>query len=301
MTDHFPHSLQRERIATQCICCGGLNLQKSPAILMPFVSHRALGLPPANIDASWGLRMIPQGIAYCLCNTLQCMQCGVLFMDIRFSDREMQRYYQGYLGKEYEDLREHYEPGFRSRNESLKAQHQFLHLAREFILKHTNPKHILDWGGGNGINTPIIGGGRQVDVYDIGEGPTTPGTSRISKAQAFSSHYELIVCRHVLEHIPYPLDVLKEINQCMKKETFLYIEVPHEAIMVDKSNINPSDKRHWHEHINFFSIPSLEHLLRFCGLTSLSIQSSPIGGDGKTSSCSNIIQVIAKKDNHTAS
>lgn len=234
-------------------------------------------------------------MAYCLCNTLHCTQCGVLFLDLRFSDLEMQRYYQGYLGKDYEDLREHYEPGFRAINQKLTVQHEFLHLAKSFILKIANPSKILDWGGGDGTNTPIKGDERQVDVYDIGEGAATYGTSRVTKDQALRSNYELIVCRHVLEHIPYPSELLAEVYQCMQSETLLYIEVPHEAIMLSEQEIKSADKRHWHEHINFFSIQSLMRLLTSCGFDTISIESTPINGSNKTGTCPNIIQVIAKK------
>lgn len=295
MIERFPSSLRREHIATQCVCCGSLELQKSPAILMPFVSHRALGLPPVTIDASWGLQTIPRGTAYCICNTLYCLRCGLLFLDIRFSDLEMQRYYDGYLGKEYEDLREHYEPGFRRRNQALTSQHPFVHLANAFILNHTNPARILDWGGGNGTNTPLVEPGRQVDIYDIGGGATIPGTRRVSKEQAFSSAYDLVVCRHVLEHVPYPSDVLMEIHQCMQNGTLLYIEVPHEALMTGNHEISPLQKRHWHEHINFFSIPSMERLLQACGFNVIEISSISIGNHDKLSTGSHIIQVIARQ------
>lgn len=110
-------------------------------------------------------------------------------------------------------------------------------------------------------------------------------------------HYDLIVCRHVLEHIPYPSDVLTEIHQCMKDETLLYVEVPHEAVMAQSLDVKASDKKHWHEHINFFSIKSLEILLKSCGLTPQSIISTPIDTNRKTGTCPNIIQIIAKKSN----
>jgi hypothetical protein len=45
--------LKKERIATQCVCCGSENLKSSPAVLMPFVAHRTFGWKPAVIDKSW--------------------------------------------------------------------------------------------------------------------------------------------------------------------------------------------------------------------------------------------------------
>jgi len=295
MINDFPSSLQREHIATQCVCCGSTALQKSPAILMPFVSHRALGWPPAVIDAEWGLQTIPQGMAYCVCNTLHCVRCAFLFLDIRFSDREMQQLYDGYYGEEYEALREHYEPGFRERNKTLTTPSELIELTRDFILQHTTPTRILDWGGGDGMNTPFKGQGYDTDIFDIDKKPTVPGTRGVSKKEVSMSTYDLIVCRHVLEHVPYPSDALGEIHQCMRDDTLLYIEVPHEALMVGDDDLSSGKKRHWHEHINFFSIEALNNLFGACGFTVLDIQSTPIVSDARLSSASRILQAVVKK------
>ena len=295
MINDFPSSLQREHIATQCVCCGGTELQKSPAILMPFVSHRALGWSPVVIDAEWGLQTNPQGMAYCVCNTLHCVRCEFLFLDIRFSDREMQQLYDGYCGEEYEALREQYEPGFRERNKVLTTPSGFVELTRDFILQHTMPTRILDWGGGDGMNTPFKGQGYETDIFDIDKKPTVPGTRGVSKEELGATSYDLIVCRHVLEHVPYPSDVLGEIHQCMRDDTLLYIEVPHEALMVGHDEISAGKKRHWHEHINFYSLEALKNLFGACGFTVMSIQSTPIESDARVSSASCILQAVVRK------
>lgn len=268
---------------------------------MPFVSHRALGWPPVAIDASWGMQTIPQGMAYCICNTLHCLQCDLLFLDIRFSDLEMERYYNDYLGKEYEDLREFYEPGFRDRNKLLKAQHHFLHLAEEFIIPYINPKNILDWGGGTGINTPFANKGAHVDIFDIGNREITHGAQNISKNKIPSLAYDLIVCRHVLEHVPYPSEVLIEIRNAMHNEAILYIELPHERLMVENQCISSSEKKYWHEHINFFSISSMQYLLSICGFNIIKIQSTSIEFKKELNGSNKIIQIIANNPKHKSS
>ncbi len=67
------------KIATACPCCGGEALTRSPAVLMPFVAHRAFGWQPVEITPDWGLRTIPTGLAYPLCNSVQCEGCGLVF------------------------------------------------------------------------------------------------------------------------------------------------------------------------------------------------------------------------------
>lgn len=288
-------SLERERVATRCVCCGGAQLQRSPAVLMPFVSHRALGWPPAAIDDTWGLNTIAQGMAYCVCSTLHCAHCEFLFLDIRFSDQEMERLYEGYYGKAYEALREHYEPGFRERNKVLSAPSGLLEITRSYILQYSTPEHILDWGGGDGTNTPFKGDGYSIDIFDISNKPTVPGTRRVSMGDMRDRAYDLVVCRHVLEHVPYPAETLAQMRHCMQDDTLLYIELPHEALMVGNREVSPEQKRHWHEHINFFSVAALNNLLDAGGFSVLNVQSTPIDGDARRGSASYILQAIVKK------
>ena len=96
----------RERVAKTCVCCVNSSLNKSPAIVMPFVAHRAFGWAPVTIDDSWGLKTIKSGTAYTVCNTLFCPDCGFLFLDMRFSEEELAGLYDGYRNAEYTDLRE---------------------------------------------------------------------------------------------------------------------------------------------------------------------------------------------------
>ena len=112
MTDVSSPIRSRSRIATHCVCCQGTNLNRSPAILMPFVASRVFGWEPVEITAEWGLRDIRQGFAYPLCNSVQCADCGVLFLDIRFDDAEMSALYADYRGDAYTALRERFEPGY---------------------------------------------------------------------------------------------------------------------------------------------------------------------------------------------
>jgi hypothetical protein len=144
-------SLKHERIATECVCCGSKSLKKSPALLMPFVADRAFGWQPVEIDGSWGLKTITSGMAYSICNSLFCGDCGLLFLDIRFSEVELNSLYDEYRGQQYTDLRETYEPGYKQRNDSLNAGIGYIAEIERFLGPHLSfPISILDWGGGYG-------------------------------------------------------------------------------------------------------------------------------------------------------
>jgi 2-polyprenyl-3-methyl-5-hydroxy-6-metoxy-1,4-benzoquinol methylase len=83
-----------------------------------------------------------------------------------------------------------------------------------------------------------------------------------------SNQYDVIVCSNVLEHVPYPTKFLQEIKSVMRSGTVLYIEIPLEEIMLGLNSPHEKlkMKRHWHEHINFFSERAMTELLNHCGL-----------------------------------
>lgn len=260
---------RRERCASACICCGGTDLRKSPAVLMPFVAHRALGWAPVEIDASWGLRSVPAGHAMTVCNSVCCGDCGMLFLDIRFSPREMRALYHDYRGAAYTRLRESYEPGYLARNAVLDAAATYLPAVESFLepLLPARPR-VLDWGGDTGRNTPFASRAERVDIFDISDKPVLPGMRRVDAGTAAQAGYDLVVCSNVLEHVPYPADLIGALRTAMTRDTVLYVEVPYERLM----RAHPGSrelhraKRHWHEHVNFYSEEALRRLLVNCGL-----------------------------------
>jgi hypothetical protein len=258
-----------ERIAQFCPCCLSQELSTSPAVLMPFVAHRALGWQPVQIDDSWNLRTISNGHAYSICNSLECRECGLVFLDIRFSDRELGRLYHDYRGEDYTSLREGYEPGYGARNAELKAGIPYLGAVEDFLRPHvTLPVSLLDWGGDTGRNSPFQSASKPFHIYDISRAPPVAGAAFVELCDIEKEAYDLIVCSNVLEHIPHPIDLLEEIAAYMTDQTILYLEMPFEAFM-SANRDNPDvlkSKKHWHEHVNFFTIQSLEALCHNAGL-----------------------------------
>lgn len=264
-----PGHFKRERIATECVCCASQALRKSPAILMPFVAERAFGWRPVEIDDSWGLQTIKNGHAYSICNSLFCDDCGLLFLDIRFSEAELNNLYDGYREQRYADLRDFYEPGYKQRNASLNEGINCIPEIEEFLTPHLAfPTRILDWGGDTGKNTPFRGRRSLLHIYDISNKPVVDGAELVDQATAFSTQYDLINCSNVLEHVPYPSQLIMDMKNAMNKETILYLEVPCEEIIRsgDGDKQLHLKKRHWHEHINFFNQESLRRLVNRCGL-----------------------------------
>jgi len=233
----------------------------SPAVLMPFVAHRALGWEPIVIDESWDLLTIKKGFAYSVCKSMYCLECGLLFLDIRFSESEMKKLYEDYRETEYTELRNYYEPGYIARNNFLKAGNNYIHQVEDFLRPYMSQNlKILDWGGDTGVNTPFKDVAEYIDIYDISNKIKKNNISYVNLPEVFAREYSLIICSNVLEHVPYPYEILKKIFSIMNSSTILYIEVPYETLMFDKNEKLPDRKKHWHEHINFFSELSLKKL-----------------------------------------
>lgn len=264
--------LHHERLASRCVCCGSRDLEKSPAILMPFVAHRAFGWEPVEITDGWGLKTIKSGMAYSVCNSLLCVECEHLFLDIRFNDNEMDSLYEEYRGTQYTELREKYEPGYKDRNSRLNAGIGYIPDIEAFLTPHlTFPIKILDWGGDTGKNTPFKTRNVLFHIYDISNKQAiVDGAQKINKETATFHCYDLVVCSNVIEHVPFPADILSSIKELMHPHTILYIELPFEDVVrLYDSRSGLRNKKHWHEHINFFSEKSIMALLRKVGLSAI--------------------------------
>lgn len=263
-------------IARRCIYCDHDAPESSPAILMPFVAQRALGYAPVEITRDWGLRDVPAGQCQARCNTLHCPRCGGVFMDLRFGEPEMAALYADYRGPAYTTLREYYEPGYRERNEVLGRLSHSAAVERFLHGKLPERPRILDWGGDNGRNPPFRTGAGCCHIVEISGKATLPGTQALTPTEALAGDYDLVVLSHVLEHLPEPFSLLEVITPLLRRGAHLYLEVPYEKLMgeLTRAYAGPlwQSKRHWHEHINFFSRAALEALTARAGLVIVQLE-----------------------------
>jgi SAM-dependent methyltransferase len=70
--------------------------------------------------------------------------------------------------------------------------------------------------------------------------------------------YDVITMCHVLEHVPDPRSTLKRIRTELRPDGKLYIEIPH----IDRPYSGNLDRFFWAEHLNYFSLRTLDGLLR---------------------------------------
>lgn len=257
------------KITVNCIACGSSDLLSSPAILMPFIAERALGWGPVEITEDWGLDTVPTGYAVCRVNTRACGHCGTMFLDLRFGEDEMQNLYKDYRGDDYNALRTRYEPGYLSKTSVFTERTSWLDITEGWIeSKIGKPGTVLDWGGGSGINSCFLHDDVDLYIHDISNVGLEPGAKQYRDSQALQK-FDLVTCMQVLEHVADPLDLLHTMTGFMSSESFLYFELPFEKIMQDDISADErvALKRHWHEHINFFSENGLAELATKAGMT----------------------------------
>ncbi len=288
------------RLAKRCVACDGDRLGHVPAVLMPFVADRIFGWRPTEISPEWGLRDIPAGMACSICKTMMCEDCGMLFLDMRFDDEEMAALYADYRGEAYARERDRFEPGYAARNAIMLEGSAYIGQIEAILEPYLDARpRVLDWGGDTGVNTPFRSRAMQHDVYDISNRPMVEGARSVDLDTVKASVYDLIVFSHVLEHVPYPRESLREIANAMRQETILYVEVPHEEVV--RLSENPAQrldrKRHWHEHINFFTPSALDAVFEDVGLSIIERQSFPIAAAGKNS---HVFSILARRTTRAA-
>lgn len=95
--------------------------------------------------------------------------------------------------------------------------------------------------------------------------------------------FDLVLLAHVLEHVSYPRDLMKEVISLMSSSSLLYIELPEEVsltmLQLFKKNVKsalfrPQQTQQipiMHEHINQFTTRSLRNLLAEMGLECIDI------------------------------
>jgi 2-polyprenyl-3-methyl-5-hydroxy-6-metoxy-1,4-benzoquinol methylase len=105
----------------------------------------------------------------------------------------------------------------------------------------------------------------------------------VSLQTAKNHAYDLVICSNVLEHVSYPQRLISDVLQHITSSTILYLEIPHEPLVKrhqDKKQML-FNKRHWHEHINFFCEESIRALADAMNLNILRFQELDIVNEGQ--------------------
>lgn len=89
--------------------------------------------------------------------------------------------------------------------------------------------------------------------------------------QDWPDRYELVVCRHVLEHVPAPGAFLSRLASLIAPEGWLYLEVPS-SVLHARAGLPASGQNIHAVHLHHYSGPGLAGVLAALGLTTLHLE-----------------------------
>lgn len=250
----------------------------------------------------WGEDAVSNGVVVNLCH---CENCHFSFYDKRLTSNEDAKLYNGYREKNYQMLREKYEPWYTEKinglmNYDKKALQEQQRVIRKIMKKFiTKPIKLgLDFGGNRGNTFCKDFEIEKQYVYDISGVKTVPGVSGISSFEELKSYsFDFIMCNMTLEHVADPLNFAKTLYGIGQVGTYYYLEVPSEnpfysnkfsisknIRLLANSNYNKLNLVKYylkmrkqpfcpmHEHVNFFTAKSMRTLLEKSGFKVLDIQ-----------------------------
>lgn len=260
---------------SSCPICASTKVYTYQAIVSGFLTERIWGEKPGEVQ---------------LCH---CRVCGFAYFNPRLEPDELKRLYKGYRDSEYQKMRQRYEPIYTEEfNAALGSDPHELRLRKDLLREYLkletkldDIKSVLDYGGDRGQFIIDELSDAKRFVYEISGIAPEPGIeSLLSIEECRKRRYDLIMCCHVLEHVPDPLGELSQIVELADENSMIYIELPYDTPfkdlrapmnrkkrLFDLMSISPafvdivtrlsSVKPQMTEHINFFNGASLRKML----------------------------------------
>jgi SAM-dependent methyltransferase len=184
----------------------------------------------------------------------------------------------------FDPSRVEYAPGYEnSLHFSGVFQRYAVELADRLVTRHAlRGRRIVEVGSGTGEFLALLcADGRNSGVgYDPSStGDAAPGIHVVPEAyteeHAAPDPPDFVVSRHVLEHVPDPLEFLRDLRAALDvaPEAILYVEVPAGDAMLREGNV-------WdviYEHPSYFTAPALRLLFARAGFHVLA-EGSGFGG-----------------------
>ena len=169
---------------------------------------------------------------------LQCQNCELIFADKLPSKKELDEYYS--TGLYYDKVSDPYNPQILEF--SLNLSRSRLNLINSKI-KINDKSRVVDIGAGNARLGIALKECYDEADYDVVE-PDVEVRSKYGNwvNKQFSNiseleigRYDLVIMNQVLEHVPDPLDFLGSVNNILKPESYVYIDVPYKDYLYKPS------------------------------------------------------------------
>jgi Methyltransferase domain len=207
-----------------------------------------------------------------------CLECTFMQMKHVLPEERLTGHYADYRSDSYNKERIHYEPSY-----AYTAQH--IGLAQEAEIRvadlttwldgkfEVTPNFtMLDYGGADGRFLPEAAAEKY--VFEISDYPPAPGVIRVNSKAALKQ-YSYVQVSHVLEHVMYPLTLVKSISELVEPGGYLYLEVPQEISDEELARLKlrgAARSYFIHEHVNQYSSPGIAALFEGVGFDLISIE-----------------------------
>lgn len=247
-----------------CIICNTSTTNIFKSSLAAFVWERMLNKPQLDDVPSAGI---------------YCPSCNFIHTEYRFSPVEEARYYHEYMQEKSSDpanTRQFGEYVFhRARNDGtdwlpwiqiyqsdtyLSMRKDIMHQCfNQYGIALSSIATVLDYGGDRGQYIPdeiqtkyVLEVENRTPVTGVSVIGSVSGIRRIDTV-------DLVMCCHTLEHVSYPMDLVRDMKRYLKPGGLIYLEVPDEIENLNKPGFK------FHEHINLFTPETLVKILEMEG------------------------------------
>lgn len=192
---------------------------------------------------------------------LVCKKCGFVSDFPRPDEKEISEKYN-YLINVEKDIGSVKDISKKTMKQEYKQAITILKLSKSYMNQKTKILNILDYGGGDGhFLLPMKDIGNKCFLIDYNKFPVS-GIIRLgSTIEDIHAKYtfNLIICRHVLEHTPSPLKLITDLKNYLIKDGVIFAEVPIQLFGQLKPATDPVT------HINFFQEESLKIMFEIAG------------------------------------
>lgn len=208
----------------------------------------------------------------------KCKKCEMVFLNPRLNDEATYRFYDS----EWNDI--YNEAKFYSSTESSALDDEINSANLKLIEKYNEDKgQLLEIGCGKGYFLRLAEkSGFAVTAVELNKENVENTRKLLTSGKVYngdlyaanfeSNAFDVIYMRDVLEHIPNPIQLLKECFRIGKNNSLLYIEVPNIEGLIYKIVKENHTCVFAFEHPNYWSYSSLKKALELSGYEILDVQ-----------------------------